>query len=481
MKKLVRKIGRRGYGIAALVAAVSVGGIVLLKAPSHAVPVPVDGPVSQGTWEQAAPSRSTFAGPQLSGAAALSQGAVLAHGNREVLAEISLRASEEGGTEQRMPVALAVVLDVSGSMSGEKIEQARRSLRQLVERMEPSDQVAIITYNHAPLVRQSLSPVSAVRPALSGLVQEIYASGGTMIPPALELGASSLAAAPANYVRRVVLISDGLDGSGQGPVGVASMVRRHATNGVAMSSLGIGIDYDQTFLTAVADAGRGNYAFLRNGSELHGFLNKELDEAGHTVVDEVVAVLDLPSGWSVAQVIGAETERAGNSIRLPVGPMFRGDQRRVVTVLRVEAGSPGDLGGVGVRVRYRTTGDQVQHDIGGAELALRSVPTGPEVEASRDQTIHARTVAAKLEVEQEQAVQAWRDGDVQRARSISQSNAATLRELQLAAPAAAAEIAPRLEAAEADERNFGMFSAGSAGGRAWDRASTASRRTRSRR
>jgi len=478
-RRALRKLGRRAHIPAAVCVALAVGGIILLRAPGHAV---FQDTGTTGTWDARGASQASFEGPALSGHVSFAQGAVVANGARRVLAELRLAAGTDApGQKQRFPVALAVVLDISGSMAGDKIEQAKSSVLQLVERMHDEDQVAIVVYNHDAQLIQALAPVGSSRAAIRSRIQWVTAGGGTMIPQALDLGAGALAGAPERLVRRVVLVSDGLDGSGLSADLVARSVRERASSGQSTSSLGIGSDYDERFLTSVADAGRGNYAFLAMGSELQAFLHRELEETSSTVVEQVAATLDLPGGWRLTRAYGAEAEGAEGLVRIPIGPMFAGDERRVVLDLTVNAGAPGDTGSMGVGVSYRTVADRVEHAIGGGRLALVAVPTESLAAATRDETVHATAEATVIDGAQQEALEAWRAGDTQRARSLTQMNSTRLQQLAAEAPAAAPALAPRLEEMAADDATFGAVSAGSEQGRAYGLRSNAARRERSRR
>ena len=128
MPRIPRSI-QRSHLLAAGAIALALGGIVIARA-NGAFGAPNTprsgggGPVAHATTAQ----RVTFAGPGLSGFGALTQASVLANGTRRVYAEIRLTGVETGAAHERAPVALAVVLDTSGSMMGQKIEDARRSV-----------------------------------------------------------------------------------------------------------------------------------------------------------------------------------------------------------------------------------------------------------------------------------------------------------------------------------------------------------------
>src|SRR5687767_14823311 len=141
-KSFLRNHPRRGYAMSLAAVALAVGAIVLLRAPSGSA---ADGPFGGGdgpTFRENGPTRASFNGPSLSGRFAISQGAVLAGGPRRLLAELRLQAADDGGGPAvRTPVAIAIVIDTSGSMAGDKIVQARDSLLAVVERMHDDDRV----------------------------------------------------------------------------------------------------------------------------------------------------------------------------------------------------------------------------------------------------------------------------------------------------------------------------------------------------
>jgi Ca-activated chloride channel family protein len=483
-KKIRQRLRKGGWALALGCVALAAGGIVLLRAPGHAAPRTENGlggfATDPGvTVENLGPTKVALAGPGISGHLAISQGAVLANGTRRVMAELRLTAAEDGETAaERQPVALAVVLDVSGSMHGEKIAQAKNAVRQLVERMRDEDHVALVTYDHETYVIQPLARVGSVRHELYGRIAAIQPGGGTVIPQALTAGARALEGAPENLVRRMVLLSDGLDGSGQSVEMVSSQVRTRATQGVATSSLGIGVDYDERFMTSVADAGRGNYEFLANGGQLQAFLRRELDQASTTVVDHVATLITLPSGVRVARAHGGDVNGTTGQVRIPFGPLPAGGSRRAVLELEIVAGAPGGLGELGATVDYRTVADSEIHQIGGAELALAVVGTEAEVAATRNEEVYAETWAVVIDAEQKDAIQAWRDGDARRARNIAQQNVQRLRRVQAAAPSAAPRLEGTIAEVEADEDAFDSVSASSSAGRAYGLRSNAQRRAR---
>jgi len=470
---------------------VAVGAIVLLQARSGGgeqptPPVPAPLPINvlavpAGEAGEFPAPRIPFDQPGVSGTVSLTQGAVLAQGLRRVYAELRLAADEAEGEVARRPVALAVVLDVSGSMSGEKIEEARRAVRQLIRRMDQNDQIGLVIYNDSTQLIQPLARVGSVRQELLARISTVHAGGGTNIPQGLRLGNTLLTRAPEELMRRVVLISDGLDHSGSPLDQITGEVRARSNGGATLSALGVGTDYDERFLTNVADAGRGNYEFLARGGELAGFLNRELDQAASTMVVALTADLELPLGWRVVRVYGAESERptglsGRHAVLVPVGSMYSGEQRRVLVALDVPAGAAGTEQILGVRLRYRRPESTARHDINLGQLALRTVADQEMVTASRSPELHADALTTVIDVRQEQAIDLWRQGRRDEAVALSASNGRALETLNndVYSEGRAAQIRAYRE----DSQNFRDQAASSAPGRAYGLRANQARRAR---
>lgn len=480
---------RRAWALAAAAVALAAGGIVLLRAPEPAsavlapprAPLATPPPIATATttstpgtpWVATGPSRVELDGPRVDGMFAFTEGAMLADGARTLYAQLRLIGGE-GGVTERAPVALAVVLDHSGSMSGEKIAQAREAVVQLLERMHDDDRLAVIVYDHDALVLQSLAPVRDLRATLPARVRGVMAEGGTNIPAGIDLGATALASAPAGFVRRLVLVSDGQDGSGEPLPSITSRVSTRAADRVTTSSLGIGVDYDELFLSSVADAGRGNYQFLAQASQLDPFLRSELEQAATTVADEVTAEVELPEGTTLVRAHGIVAQLEGRRVRMPIGTLFAGERRKVVLELAATAGHPGTHASASVSLRWRTVEDHAEHVVDGSVASVRAVASAAEVDASRDVELHADALATAIDAQQVVAMAAWRAGRREDAMQITDGHLAELRHVQSVAPSA--RVAEQIHELEGDRASFAAESAASESGRAWGLGRGAARR-----
>jgi Ca-activated chloride channel family protein len=278
----------------------------------------------------------------------LDRGAILASGDGLVRMELSLRADATPGMASvHVPTDLVVVLDRSGSMSGDKLAHARGAIRALLDRLGPEDRFALVTYSDAAELQLPLSAATpAARAAWLASVEGISAGGGTNMAAGLDLGLGTVDAARSARDRarapRVILISDGL--ANQGDVsrdGLRGRAARAASGEYALSTVGVGLDFDEELMASLADAGTGNFHYLENAVNLSEIFASELATARETVARGVTLHFAPAPGVEWVEAAGYPIERAADgSLQVQPGSLFAGQDRRVWATLRVARTGP---------------------------------------------------------------------------------------------------------------------------------------------
>ena len=430
------------HGAAAGVAVLASGGLFLLHAnaapTNHPHPYeptiepiaePVVTPFATPPPERASgPTTVDFSGPHVRGTFALSNARVLAGQDQPLFADVTLTAEPNG--VEHAPLALVIVLDTSGSMEGEKLAEAKAAVKGLVRDMHDNDEVAFVRYSDDAQLVQPLSLVSEVRRRLIARVDGLTADGGTAIPLGLAAGLRALDGDVGGRVRRVVLVSDGLDSSRPQSERIA---RVNFDKGITISSMGIGLDFDQAYMGGVARAGHGNFGFVNDGPTLASFLQRELDETATTTAESTVVHLHLPDGVRFVNATGADAVLNGRDVSLKVGALFAQEAKRVMIEMAASTGAGGALD-FNESVTWQSVGGGQGHaTVPQIEVLCTTDPSA--VAAGRNESVLGRAASVAASERQMEAAEAYSNGDARRAASLIQKNVVALREAAVNAPA----------------------------------------------
>lgn len=228
----------------------------------------------------------------------------------EVYAEVavSLRAEEAPAAERQ--VSLMLLLDRSCSMSGEKLAAAQNAARRLVASLRPDDELGLVVFGSRvePLERRRMTDEG--RQAMLAAIEQLSVDGSTNISGALSEGSRLLRGAPG--VRRMVLVSDGQPNEGDiSPDGLARLAGAAHDEGITLTTLGVGADYDGPLMQQLAERGGGMYGYLASAAMLEDILARELLAARRSVVRDVQLELTTAGGFEVASVPGRTAQRFG--------------------------------------------------------------------------------------------------------------------------------------------------------------------------
>src|SRR5712691_2932944 len=176
------------------------------------------------------------------------------------------------GRGRQPRVALALVIDKSGSMSGTKIEMAKEASIRSLALLGPLDQAAVLAFDTVPQWVAPPTPLSDDgRRQLESAIGSVYADGGTEIYPAVAAAYEALHAVNAD-VKHLILLTDGQSASeGNYQALLDQMRAEHIT----LSTVGVGNDADQGLLDVLARAGRGRYHFTADPSAIPEIFTRE--------------------------------------------------------------------------------------------------------------------------------------------------------------------------------------------------------------
>jgi Ca-activated chloride channel family protein len=411
--------------------------------------------------------------------AGLSSAKVIQAGNGEVYMAVDLDVADVAGAH-RAPVNMAIVIDHSGSMSGDKIAQARQAARGIVERLGAEDRVALIQYDDdAQVLVPAIAADAEGKQRLFSAIERIQDDGGTNLHGGMMLGiGEARRAMGGERVNRVVLLSDGQANVGVvDPAQIARSASDSADQGVRVTTIGLGLDYNEDLMEAIAENGRGQYYYVKDAGSLESVFAGELRSMQGTVATRAELRLSPAcSGVEIAEVYGYESRHEGNDVVVPLADLFGGEKRKVLVRLRVPAGVSGAKALARTTLAYDAAGGGGRKTAA-LDLGVEVSSDAQAVRASADADVMTKVEQVEAARTMKQAAAAYDRGDTAAAqgyvRQQKQKTAARAAEYNL--PAAA--TAPILGGLSQMDDQMGAFAPSSAEGKAMTKGSKADART----
>ncbi len=186
-------------------------------------------------------------------------------------------------TSDRTPREQILIIDTSGSMRGDPMDQARRSLLFALEKLRPGDRFNVIEFNHRTqaLFDQPVAATNANIHRASRFVENLRAGGGTVMGPSLNKAMSY--AEREGFIRQIVFITDGLIHNEDE---VSAQVRREIGNS-RLFNVGIGHGVNSQFLTDLARYGRGTYTRIADLDQINQRMGELIVQLGTPVLHDI--------------------------------------------------------------------------------------------------------------------------------------------------------------------------------------------------
>jgi Ca-activated chloride channel family protein len=195
--------------------------------------------------------------------------------------------------QEEAPLALALVIDRSGSMGGPKMELTKAAARATAETLPPADRIAVIVFDSQA---QAVVPLQRAenRQRILGDIGRITASGGTNILAGLREAVEELLPVRARK-KHIILLSDG-----QSPYDeIPDLVDAAGAARITISAIGVGEGADQTMLKSIATRGGGRFYQTRDPASIPRIFSRE------TAGLDDQSIVERPTAARVAKRIAA--------------------------------------------------------------------------------------------------------------------------------------------------------------------------------
>jgi Ca-activated chloride channel homolog len=216
-----------------------------------------------------------------------------------VLVEVMSTADMD--ESKRPPLHLALVLDRSTSMKGERMDMVKANVTQLIRKLSSKDILSVVAFSDRAEVLVPASKIHDVEKMIDRITM-LECKGGTEMFQGLEAGVNQLRMREAkNASRHVILLTDGQTYGDE--ENCLELARQAAREGIVVSALGIGHEWNDAFLDHLASLSGGNTLFVSTRRDLYKFMEQKINSMGSIYASGVTFEFDLFPGAQLRYAI----------------------------------------------------------------------------------------------------------------------------------------------------------------------------------
>lgn len=275
---------------------------------------------------------------------------------------LSIEAPKSDWQAKRQPICVIPVLDISGSMRGEKMTYAKRSLLKMVEHLTSEDYLGLVSFSdsvYVDLAPEKMTP--EIKEKARSVIGKYDVRGGTNFSSGLLKGlevANSLDL-PATTLVRVIVFTDGQPTHGiTDPVGLSDLLEK-CMGRSTVSAFGYGRDANQELLSGLSTKGKGNYAFVQDPDSALSAFGKELGGLLSTYAQDLVVEFAPSHGHQILKILSdadVEEETTGE-VRVKLPQILSEETVNLVASVKIseqKQAGPRPVTAIDVKITYQT-------------------------------------------------------------------------------------------------------------------------------
>ncbi len=329
------------------------------------------------------------------------------------------------------PMNLALVLDHSGSMAGDKLQRAKEAAAMCVRRLRPDDVVSVVIFDDSvtTLAEPAKGDAQANMPRD---IEAIRAGGSTNLSGGWlrgrELLAKGAKLVPAGGVNRLILLTDGQANVGiKDPEQLMGLCQKATVKKITTSTIGFGEDFDERLLASMADAGGGNTYYIETPEQAPGVFEEEIEGLLTLSAQNLRLHIQPESATDLVRVRNVYPSHPfENGVIVDVGDLYAREPKSVLMefVLPAAPGpEPIHVANIVISADVITIGGGVEHQ------RITLPVSGPFSDEPRTEPeIERETLLLDAAEAQERAREMADDGDFDAASAIIRSSVSRLYE-----------------------------------------------------
>lgn len=248
---------------------------------------------------------------------------------------VTLEAPPVNKSEKRLPICIIPVLDVSGSMSGDKLDYAKKTTLKMIDHLQPGDFFGVVTFgNDANVVAAPAEVTQTRKDELKVAVGRIGINGGTNFAAGMMEGMAvgNKLDIHQDMIVRVIMLTDGQPTHGIATTLPQLVALAKANRGrVSISAFGYGEDCSHELLTGLAKEAEGNYAFVKNPEDAVTAFAKELGGLTSVHATDIQVTLKAAGENKINEVLSdVDTDDIDSGVVIKVPEILAEEKRHLV-------------------------------------------------------------------------------------------------------------------------------------------------------
>lgn len=335
----------------------------------------------------------------------------------EVIARLRIDTRSIEGAE-RPTLNLVLAMDTSGSMEGDAMDSARAAAGELVDALRPGDHIAVVTFDSETRIVVPSTVISdETRAGIHTAIGSMKAHGTTDMQGGLRQALQQMTkGAGKDVVNRIVLLSDGVPND---PSQIPALADQARNYGASITALGLGLEYDETLMGAIAQRSGGKFHFIEKPEQVASVFEDEIARLERIVARQMNLIINPGPGVQITDIIGQPVQRSGRQAWVQLGDLSQGERRDVYVKLAVT----GHAGGA--RVELLDGILTFQDAVAGAGslkrtlfLGARATGDAAEMEKGRNPEIENGAAKAALAAVVVRAIAMARAGQTKQAQQM---------------------------------------------------------------
>ena len=309
-------------------------------------------------------------------------------------------------------------------MSGSKIGHAKEAAIMAIERLDSQDIVSVITYDNEVNVVVPATKVTD-KESIYEKIRAINSDGNTALFAGVSKAANEVRKfITKNQVSRIILLSDGLANVGPStPSELGQLGASLSKEGVSVTTIGLGLGYNEDLMTQLAGFSDGNHAFVENSRDLVEIFQYELGDVLSVVAQGIDITIECSDTVRPLRILGRDGEIIGNKVHTRLNQLQSEQEKFIILEVEVPAKrANSQLQIAKVNITYNNLYSKKEDSLQDRAIASFSI-SDQVVKESINQKAYEDSIGQVATETKKQAIELRDEGKIARAQELLQKNA----------------------------------------------------------